>query len=194
LDETLEPLTRYSLIQRDVDAQTYSLHRLVQEVVKDKMDAATRQFWAERAIRMVKESFPFDEVAPWPLSQRYLLHALECATHIKQHYMAFFAVALLLRKVGVYFYARGQYEDVEPLYQQAQTIMERVEGPVTLSEANSLNNLALLYDDQGKYELALAIHERVLGVDHPRTKLVRENYLELQQKMEQHRRGENRPF
>ena len=59
LDETLEPLTRYSLIHRDVDAQTYSLHRLVQEVVKDKMDAATRQLWAERAVRMVDESFPY---------------------------------------------------------------------------------------------------------------------------------------
>jgi hypothetical protein len=53
VDETLEPLTRYSLIHRDVDAQTYSMHRLVQEVVKDKMDAATRQLWAERAVRMV---------------------------------------------------------------------------------------------------------------------------------------------
>ena len=66
------------------------------------------------------KAFPFDEVAPWPLSQRYLLHALECVTHIKQQHMAFFEAAHLLNNVGVYFYSRGQYEDVEPLFQQAQ--------------------------------------------------------------------------
>ena len=176
LDETLEPLTRYSLIHRDVDTQTYSLHRLVQEVVKDKMDAATRQLWAERAVRMVKESFPFDEVAPWPLSQRYLLHALECVTHIKQHHMAFFESALLLDSIGVYFWSRGQYEDVEQMFQQAITIFEQVKGPNDLSTVASLNNLALLYYNQGKYEQAeplyqrvLAIFERMLGAEHPDT-------------------------
>ena len=176
VDETLEPLTRYSLIHRDVDTQTYSLHRLVQEVVKDKMDAATHQRWAERAVRMVDKSFPYHEDAPWPLSQRYLLHALECVTHIKQHHMAFFEAAHLLNSVGVYFCSRGQYEDVEPLYQQAQTIMEQVEGPNTLSEADSLTYLALLYANQGKYEQAeplyqraLAIYEHVQGEEHPDT-------------------------
>ncbi|TMD99385.1 MAG: tetratricopeptide repeat protein, partial [Chloroflexi bacterium] len=190
VDETLEPLIRYSLIHRNVDTQTYSLHRLVQEVVKDKMDEATRQLWAERAVRMVKKSFPYNENAPWPLSQRYLLHALECVTHIKQHHMAFDEAADLLNSVGVYFWSRGQYEDVEQLFQQAQTIMEQVEGLDTLSEANSLIFLALLYDKQGKdeqaeplYHCALAIRERKLGAEHPDTKRVRENYLELLEKM-----------
>ena len=191
LDETLEPLTRYSLIHRDVDAQTYSLHRLVQEVVKDKMDTATRQIWAERAVRMVDESFPYAEDAPWPLSQRYLLHALECVTHIKQHHMAFFEAAHLLNSVAVYFWSRGQYEGVEPLYQQAITIFEQVKGPNDLSTVASLNNLALLYKNQGKYEQAeplfqraLAIFERVLGAEHPDTKRVRANYNELLKKMQ----------
>ena len=176
LDETLEPLTRYSLIHRDVDAQTYSMHRLVQEVVKDKMDAATRQRWAERAVRMVDKSFPYNEDAPWPLSQRYLLHALECATHIKQHHMAFYEAADLLNSVGLYLCSRGQYEDVEPLYQQAQTIYEQVEGPNALNTMYILDNLALLYAGQGKYEQAeplfqrtLAIRERKLGAEHPDT-------------------------
>ena len=140
------------------------------------MDVAARQRWAERAVRMVDESFPFNEVAPWPLSQRYLLHALECAKHIKQHHMAFFEAAHLLISVGWYFYSRGQYEDVEPLYQQAQTIYEQVEGPNALNTMYVLNNLAILYSNQGKYEQAeplyqraLAIRERKLGAEHPDT-------------------------
>ena len=176
LDETLEPLTRYSLIHQNVDAQTYSMHRLVQEVVKDKMDAATRQLWTERAVRMVDESFPFNEDAPWPLSQRYLLHALECVTHIKQQHMAFFEATHLLNSVGVYFLSRGQYEDVEPLFQRALAIYERVLGAEQPNTASSLNNLAILYADQGKdeqaeplYQRALAIKEGMLGAEHPDT-------------------------
>ncbi len=48
--------------------------------------------------------------------------------------------------------------------------------------AQSLNNLALLYKSQGKYEQAeplfqraVAIMERALGLDHPNTRIVRDN-------------------
>ena len=121
--------------------------------------------WAERTVRMVDESFPYAEDAPWPLSQRYLLHALECIAHIKQQHMTFFEAALLLQKVGVYFYYRGQYEDVEPLYQQAQTIIEQVEGPNTRSHtAAILIDLANLYHNQGKYGQAEPLYQRALAI------------------------------
>jgi len=176
LYELLEPLTRYSLIRRDVDAHSYSIHRLVQEVVKDELDAAPRRLWAERAVRMVNESFPFDEVAPWPQSQRYLPHARICATAIAHENMQFFEAMNLLNNVGVYFSNRGQYREAEPLFQRALEIRERVLGPQHPDMANSLNNLANLYSDQGKYEQAeplyqraLAIMERMQGPEHPDT-------------------------
>jgi hypothetical protein len=56
--------------------------------------------------------------------------------------------------------------------------------------ASSLNNLATLYQDQGKYEeaeplyqRALTICERVLGLGHPNTVLVRENYADMKEIM-----------
>ena len=58
--------------------------------------------------------------------------------------------------------------------------------------AQSLDNLAHCYADQGKYkeaeplyQRALAICERVMGADHPETKRVRNNYSNLQEKMKQ---------
>lgn len=77
LHELLAALARYSLIRRDLDAQTYSIHRLVQEVVKDGLDTTSRRLWAERAMRILSQNFPFDEAAPWQQSQRLLPHALE---------------------------------------------------------------------------------------------------------------------
>jgi tetratricopeptide (TPR) repeat protein len=53
-----------------------------------------------------------------------------------------------------------------------------------------LNNLAALYDDQGKYEeaeplyqRAQAIYERVLGPDHSSTVTIRENHDSLKEIM-----------
>jgi hypothetical protein len=47
LDELLAPLTRYSLIWREPESQSYGLHRLVQEVMRDTMDGETQRTWAE---------------------------------------------------------------------------------------------------------------------------------------------------
>jgi hypothetical protein len=58
-----------------------------------------------------------------------------------------------------------------------------VRGPDDPDVASSLNNLALLYHTQGKYaeaqplyQRSLAICEKVLGPDHPHTRLVRSNW------------------
>ena len=56
--------------------------------------------------------------------------------------------------------------------------------------ASSLNNLALLYDNQGKYSEAkplyidaLAMSERVLGTNHPTTIIFRNDLQLLQQQL-----------
>lgn len=63
-------------------------------------------------------------------------------------------------------------------------------GPYTIEEFDSLNNLALLYSNQGNDEQAepllrrtLAIFEQQLGNEHPTTQTVRENYAGLLQEM-----------
>jgi len=42
LDPVFDPITKYSLIQRDPVSRTYSIHRMVQAVLKDKMDNDTQ--------------------------------------------------------------------------------------------------------------------------------------------------------
>ena len=44
------------------------------------------------------------------------------------------------------------YDDAEPLHKRALEIREKALGPVHPDVASSLNNLASLYKDQGKYE------------------------------------------
>jgi tetratricopeptide (TPR) repeat protein len=85
-----------------------------------------------------------------------------------------------------------KYNEAEPLFQEALTIIRASLPPNHPQLANHLNNLAFLYESQGKYNEAeplyleaLAIFEQSLGIDHPNTVTVRENYqLFLQQKKE----------
>jgi Flp pilus assembly protein TadD len=65
-------------------------------------------------------------------------------------------------------------------------------GPTHPDTATSLNNLALLYDAQGKYaeaepllRHALAIYEKQLGFQHPTTQTIRANYTAFQEAMNQ---------
>ena len=174
LNEALEPLTRYSLIRLDIDAQTYSIHRMVQEVVKDQLGVELQAQWAERVVRAVAQSFPEVDYETWTRCERYIPHALICAAHIDRWSMTFWEARNLLLEVGIYFYERGQYWEAEPLWKSVQAICEQVLGPEHPNTLSSLNTLAVLYADQGKYELAEPIYqraleasERVLGPEHP---------------------------
>ncbi len=176
LNEALEPLTRYSLIQRDVDAQTYSIHRIVQEVVKGQMGAELQAEWAERVVRAVAQSFPEVSHQTWNRCERYIPHALLCAAHMDRWNMTFPEARTLLDQAGYYFYQRGQFRETEPLWKSVLAICERVLGPEHPGTLSSLNNLANLHAEQGKYELAeplyqraLETSERVLGPEHPDT-------------------------
>lgn len=192
LNEALEPLTRYSLIRLDVDTQTYSIHRMVQEVLKDQLGVEQQAHWAERVVRAVAQSFPEVDYQTWTRCERLIPHALLCAAHINHWRMTFPEARNVLFQTGYYFYQRGQYWEVEPLWKSVLAICEQVLGPDHPDTLSALNNLANLYWNQGKYEQAeplyqraLKTFERVLGPNHPNTIIVRENYANLLQKMKQ---------
>src|SRR5258708_11076273 len=176
LNAALAALLKYSLIRRDATTHTLSLHRLVQAVILDEMDEQTQRQWAERAVRAVNQVFPFDEPAPWPRSQRYLPHALACEALVKQWDITLDEAAAFLNNAGWYLRARGQYQEAEPLHQEALAIGEKQYGVNHPNTAYLLGNLANLYWNRGKYEEAeplyqrvLAITEKVLGPEHPDT-------------------------
>jgi tetratricopeptide (TPR) repeat protein len=186
LNELMEWLTRYSLIRVEAQTKSYSIHRLVQEVIKDRLSAVksffgllrkdTRRLWAEKAVRVINESFPSVEYDNWPMCKKLLPHAKEAAKLIDNLGFEFNEAAGLLNHAGYYCIETAQYEDAESLFKRALAIKEKVLGPYHPDTATSLNDFALLYTYQGKYEeaeplykRALAIWEKALGPDNPNT-------------------------
>jgi hypothetical protein len=87
--DLLHRLGGYSLIRIDGEAETYGIHRLVQEVLKAAMDDVTRRLWAERAVCAVDRAFPHVEFASWPVCGRLLPHALAVVPSIERDGMTF---------------------------------------------------------------------------------------------------------
>jgi tetratricopeptide (TPR) repeat protein len=176
LDELLKPLLRFSLIRRDDEKRVYSIHPLVQEVVRDGLSKEEQKAWAERAVRIVNAGFPHVEFSNWPQCDRVLPHSLFCAGLIKLWDMEFAEAARLLNQAGYYLNQRAEYAQAEPLYRRALAIYEKALGPEHPDTALSLNNLAGLYRVQGRLKQAepllrraLAIRKKTSGPDHPDT-------------------------
>jgi len=170
----IKELLKYSLVQRDPESNELSIHRLVQEVLKDQMDEETQRLWAERAVRAVRRVYPNPEYSNWDLCRRYLLHAQVCSALIEQWKLLFTEAAGLLNRVGYYLWQRGEYQQVESLHLRALAIREEVLGPEHGDTAVSLEHLARIYESQGKYEQAKPLYQRVLAInekiyepDHP---------------------------
>jgi hypothetical protein len=144
LSDAIEEAARFSLLRRNPEINTLSLHRLVQAVPRDEMDDDTRQMWAERAVRAVNEVFPSVEYPTWPLCSRLIAHAQSLTSLIEKYSFDFPEAARLLDQAGYYLNERAQYAEAEPLFVRALAIREKALGAEHLVVANSLNSLALL--------------------------------------------------
>jgi tetratricopeptide (TPR) repeat protein len=176
LNEAMEVVQKYSLVRRNPKTKTFTVHRLVQAVFKDRMNAKTRRLWAMRAIQAVNAAFPEVTYETWPDCQRYLLHAQACVNLVEQYRLASPEAARLLTQAGWYLRERGLYAQAEPLLKSALTIREQVLGLQHPDTAFTLHDLGHLYYFMGEfkkagpfYQRALTIREQVLEPDHLNT-------------------------
>ncbi len=170
LNKILTPLARHSLVRRDPEARTYSVHRLVQAVLLDELTAATRKDLAERAVKALDRTFPHVEYATWPRCERLVPHALAA---IEREDLRIEEAAWLLNHAAFYLSLRAQYPIAESSYQKSATILGGLFGEVSLQSAKIYRNLAELYARSGqlkkceeKHKQALKIRIYELGYSH----------------------------
>lgn len=174
-DAAISVLRGFSLVRRNPETHTLSMHRLVQAVLKDAMPDDVQRLWAERTIRAINRVFPdCEEVTNWEMCRRCLPHVQTCVQHIEQWDIAFPEAAHLLDQAGLYLLDQAHYMQASAMLRNALAIRERVQGPDHADVAESLNNLAGVYLYQGKYVTAeplllraLAVRERAQGPEHP---------------------------
>lgn len=164
LGQAIEALRAYSLIGRDPSLQTLSVHRLVQAVVRDALDASDRQLWVERAIRAVHVALPPVEHANWSEWERLLAHAQACAAWMDPQEIHLQEATEVLQQTGWYLTERARYSEAEPLLERAYQLSTQEQGAEHLDTAEAASTLAYLYDAQGKYEQAEPLYQRALAI------------------------------
>jgi tetratricopeptide (TPR) repeat protein len=174
--ETIRWASRWSLLEYDAREGSLTVHRLVQAVVRETIDAADAPVWAERAVLAVNSAFPVIKFVNWLRCERLLPHARICAWHIEEYGILTAEAGRLLHQAARYMHSIAQFAAAEPLYKCALTIDEKVYNMNHPEVATDLNNLALLYCDQADYAAAepllrraLAIREWEFGPEHPQT-------------------------
>jgi tetratricopeptide (TPR) repeat protein len=169
--------TRYSLIKRDATSKSFSIHRLVQLVIREMLAEDEQRQWLESVVTVlaaIASSQDLTKIENWPLCARLVPHQQMLFQHIQQYQLFNEASGAMLNQAGYYLQAQGQYQQAEPLMKEALEIRKQVLGTLHPAYATSLNNLAALYQSQGRYEQAeplyledLKITKQVLGTNHP---------------------------
>jgi Tfp pilus assembly protein PilF len=175
LADTLRELRRFGMIT--ASGETVGMHRVVQEVVRSRLDAETRGRWAAAAVQLLAAAFPgevFNDPATWDDAERLLPHALSSAAHAEHAAVAGADASWLLDRAGSYLQARGQYRQAAGLLRRALAAGEAALGPDRPDIGTLRSNLGLVLQALGdltgareQLERALAISEAALGPDHP---------------------------
>jgi tetratricopeptide (TPR) repeat protein len=164
LNQPIEALRAYSLLRRDPREKTLSIHRLVQDVIKDELAEVERHLWAERAMLAVNAAFPHVTHDTWSQCERLLPHALLVAQYIQTYQIISEEAGRLLHETATYLHDRARYQEAEQLSQQALQIREQQFGLEHFEVASTLNILATTYRFQGKYPEAEALYQRALSI------------------------------
>ena len=196
LPDLLSALTRYSLIRTEQD-DCYSIHRMVQAVLRDGMGQAERQQWLGRAVEALNEVFPSGDFETWQQCKRLVTQVQAIDAHLEQISYPSVSSGRLLIDAGYYLHEQGRYPEAEPLLVRSLSIYEQQLGEQHPNVAQSLNSLALLYRSQGRYSEAdplfvrsISIYEQQLGEQHPSVAASLNNLAALYESQERYSEAE----
>ncbi len=174
----LVELDSYSLVRRASDAPSFTIHRLVQEVMRGgRNDAEPAATTALRvALAWVDAAFVGDpdDIRNWPLLEPLAPHARAVAAYADAAGIAD-PTGRLLNDIGVLLLVKARYAEAEPLLRRALAIAEARFGDVKPEVAVHLGSLAHLLQVTNRLaeaeplmRRALAIAVVSLGDTHPR--------------------------
>lgn len=174
LNKALEPLLVYCFIQRS-EARFISMHRLVQNVMRDIIDGSLKdsadvlrcfgieervpQYWIRRAIEAVTIAYPDPHFTNWRSCERLNPHAMECVKYAHKYELKTRELGLLLSSMGDYAKDRGRYRAALEFYGNALRIFE--DESMT---AKTLMKIGIIRGHQGMYDAAINIYERAFMI------------------------------
>jgi tetratricopeptide (TPR) repeat protein len=170
----LEAAGRYALVT--LDPKEIGTHRLVQAVIRARLDRGEEIGWVTTAVGLIGSVFPNESGEPntWPSCQALLSHLLTVTGHAERLGVSGERAGRLLDRASTYLRVRGQYRQAEPLARRALALTETALGPEHRETAwrhdelgRVLRELGRLDEAYTEFQQALTISLAALGPDHP---------------------------
>ena len=178
-----------ALAHRHADGTAFTLPRLLQETARQQQAHLKPPPALTTALEWVNETFPYDsdEVHFWPIAEPLAPHAQSIALHAADRALSS-PTALLLNQVALFYEAKGQHTNAEPLIRRALAMDEASLGLNHPHVAIRLSNLASLLQDTDRLaeaeplmRRALAICESSFGPEHSNVAIRLNNLAQLLQ-------------
>ena len=179
--KALIELERFSLLKWNRRGQTLLIHRLVQAVVKDEMSNANLTMFRTVIIDLCYRAFPtqWDSFNDIRICRDYIpqvMIPLLDSGAVRTEMAAF-----VMSRVAAFLRSEGKLGDSEQFQIRALRILTERRGQDN-ETLTFMNNLALIYLDQGKLgeagalqEEAVQKHKQILGPNNPRTLMCMHN-------------------
>ena len=163
MDKLIGILLHYALVQRE--GNTLTVHRLVQSVLRDRLNSTTQRRWAEHAVQIVNQAFP--EPKPefttwWTRCEQLLPHAQICTKWIERWELTSEKAGYLLGKMSYYLHEHTTYIKAEiraePLFQRILHILTQ-----TKVQAKPIYQCALAIWEKGpNHRVAENLYETLM--------------------------------
>lgn len=173
--DALVELASFSLVKFEKEGGRFRVHRLVQEVTRERQTAEERRSALLSALDLVKKATPPNpqDIRTWLFWDPLRSHAMAVVTYANQHEIAEPTV-YLMNQLGLLLLAKASYGEAEPLIRRALEISEASYGPKHPDVAVIFNNLAQLLQATNRLaeaeplmRRAWLIDEESYGPNHP---------------------------
>jgi tetratricopeptide (TPR) repeat protein len=185
--DALTGLASWSLARWMADGEEFTVHRLVQEITRQRLSDNEQQDSLEAAVTLLDRALPspkWDQKG-WQLWEQLAPHCRTLLNRLRAHVLEPKGTRIM-NQLAVWLNNRAEHGEAEPLYRRALAITEKSFDPDHPNVAIGLSNLAWLLKNTNRlaeaeplYRRALAITEKSFGPDHPNVARGLNNLAEL---------------
>jgi tetratricopeptide (TPR) repeat protein len=164
LSAAVSSLTTFGLVERSEAAVVF--HPLVQELVRATLSDEACHRCAAAALYVVTGAFPeaASESSTWRMCSELLPHAYTAMEHAETYGVGLDALVVLLRRVGLYQGAKGEFADAQRSFLNALHASERTRWKGTLICALLYQHLGGVRESLGDLQAAADNYTRALSI------------------------------
>ena len=138
INNVVREAIKLSLLRRDAKSRALRMHRLLQVVLRDSMEAGEQLLWKNQAVALLDQVFPAAKFVNWDHCEKLLAHVQTCAEAFNNQTPEPAPLGRLLHDAGYYLYQRGRYREAAVWIKRALAIREACCGKQHADYARTL--------------------------------------------------------